>query len=176
MTGDTYAGNAYILGKGNLAWVKGSIGFGLNNYTIGNSIASFGLANQTKAQQKTAYADMTFYSAKDYAGWKPFAGVTVLNSDIGSVQESGSELLSSGVTASNKTYTMPYVGVQKEVSPGIVVEAKATQTEAYGTVVSGKVIAKKNITDNVSVNVSAGVDKGQNYDGLSIMAGLVIKF
>jgi hypothetical protein len=71
---------------------------------------------------------------------------------------------------------MPYVGVQNEIAPGVTIEAKATQTEAYGTIVSGKVIAKKNITDNVSVNISAGIDKGQNYDGLSIMAGLVIKF
>jgi hypothetical protein len=176
VSGDSYGATAYAINQSDMVWVKGAIGFGLNNYVVNNSIANFGLANQTKSQQKTTYADLTFYSAKDYAGWKPFAGVTVLNSDIGSIEESGSAILSSGVTASNKTYTMPYVGVQKEVTPGIVIEAKATQTEAYGTVVSGKVIAKKNITDNVSINLSAGIDKGENYDGVSIMGGLVIKF
>jgi len=176
VTGETYAATAYVLNKSDLVDVKGSIGFGLNNYVVDNSIASFGLANQTKSQQNIAYADLAFYSAKDYAGWTPFAGVTVLNSDIGKIEESGSSLLSSGTVASNKTYTMPYVGVKSEVSPGVVVEVKATQTEPYGTVVSGKVTAKNKITDNASLNLSIGADKGQNYDSLSVMLGLVVNF
>jgi hypothetical protein len=176
ITGDSYGMTAYALNKSDDVWVKGAVGFGLNNYVINNTIASFGLANQTKAQQKTAYADMTVYSAKDYAGWKPFAGATVINSDISNVDEMGTALLSSGITASNKTYVMPYVGVQNEVIPGVTVEAKVTQTEQYGAIASGKIIAKKNITEDVSINISAGIDKGQNYDGLSIMAGLVVKF
>jgi hypothetical protein len=176
VTGETYAGTAYVLNKSDLVNVKGSIGFGIGNYVVDNSIASFGLSNKTKSQQKTAYADMAFYSAKDYAGWTPFAGVTVLNSDIGNVEETGTSLLSSGTVASNKTYTMPYVGVKNEVSPGVVVEVKATQTEPYGTVVSGKVTAKNKITDNVSLNLTVGADKGQNYDSLAVMLGLVVNF
>jgi len=176
VTGDTYAATAYVLNKSDIVDVKGSIGFGIGNYVVNNSIANFGLSNQTKSQQKTAYADLAFYSPEKYAGWTPFAGVTVLNSDIGNVEETGSSLLSSGTVASNKTYTMPYVGVKKEVSPGVVVEVKATQTEPYGTVVSGKVTAKNKITNNTSLNLSVGVDKGQNYDGLSVMLGLVVNF
>ena len=102
--------------------------------------------------------------------------MTVLNSDIGNVEETGSSLLSSGTVASNKTYTMPYVGVKNEVSPGVVVEVKATQTEPYGTVVSGKVTAKNKIADNVSLNLTIGADKGQNYDSLAVMLGLVVNF
>lgn len=176
VTGETYAATAYVLNKTDLVNVKGSIGFGINNYVVDNSIASFGLANQTKSQQNVAYGDMAFYSVKDYAGWTPFAGVTVLNSDIGKIEETGSSLLSSGTVASNKTYTMPYVGVKKEVSLGVVVEVKATQTEPYGTVVSGKVTAKNKIADNVSLNVSVGADKGQNYNNLTVMLGLVVNF
>ena len=176
ITGETYGATAYVLNKSDLVDVKGSIGFGINNYVVDNSIASFGLANQTKSQQNVAYGDLAFYSAKDYAGWTPFAGVTVLNSDIGKIDETGSSLLSSGTVASNKTYTMPYVGVKNEVSPGIVVEVKATQTEPYGTVVSGKVTAKNKITDNASLNLSIGADKGQNYDSVAVMLGLVVNF
>jgi hypothetical protein len=176
VTGDTYAATAYVLNKSDVVDVKGSIGFGIGNYIVNNSIANFGLSNQTKSQQKTAYADLAFYSPEKYAGWTPFAGVTVLNSDIGNVEETGSSLLSSGTVASNKTYTMPYVGVKNEVSPGVVVEVKATQTEPYGTVVSGKVTAKNKITDNVSLNLTVGADKGQNYDSLAVMLGLVVNF
>ena len=71
---------------------------------------------------------------------------------------------------------MPYVGVKNEVSPGVVVEVKATQTEPYGTIVSGKVTAKNNIANNTSLNVTIGADKGQNYDSLSVMLGLVVNF
>lgn len=176
VTGETYAATAYVLNKTDLVNVKGSIGFGINNYVVDNSIASFGLANQTKSQQNVAYGDMAFYSVKDYAGWTPFTGVTVLNSDIGKIEETGSSLLSSDTVASKKTYTMPYVGVKKEVSPGVVVEVKATQTEPYGTVVSGKLTAKNKIADNVSLNLSVGADKGQNYDNLTVMLGLVVNF
>lgn len=176
VTGDTYAATAYVLNKTDIVDVKGSIGFGVGNYVVNNSIANFGLSNQTKSQQKTTYADLAFYSPESYAGWTPFAGVTVLNSDIGNVEETGSSLLSSGTVASNKTYTMPYVGVKNEVSPGVVVEVKATQTEPYGTIVSGKVTAKNKITDNVSLNLTIGADKGQNYDSLAVMLGLVVNF
>jgi hypothetical protein len=176
VTGETYNGTAYILNKSDSVWVKGSVGMGVNNYSVNNSIPSFALYNQTKSQQMTSYADVTVYAANDYAGWKPFAGVTVINSDVSNIKETGSSLLSSGTISSNKTYAMPYVGVQKEVSPGIVLEAKVTQTEQYGAIASGKIIAKKKIADNVTFNVSAGIDKGQKYDGLSIMAGLVVKF
>jgi hypothetical protein len=176
VTGETYAATAYVLNKSSLVTTKGSIGFGINNYTVDNSIASFGLTNQTKSQQNITYGDLAFYSIKDYAGWTPFAGATVLNSDVGKIEETGSSLLSGSTVVSNKTYTMPYVGVKNEVSPGVVVEVKATQTEPYGTIVSGKVTAKNKIANNTSLNVTIGADKGQNYDSLSVMLGLVVNF
>jgi len=36
VTGDTYAGTAYVLNKSDLVDVKGSIGFGIGNYVVDN--------------------------------------------------------------------------------------------------------------------------------------------
>ena len=174
--GDSYAGNVYVLTRQSPVWISGSLGFGLNNYNVSSSIIPFDLSYSQKSRQTTAYADITVYSPETYSGWRPFGGVTIVRSDIGEITESGSSLLSNNLEASSKTYTMPYIGVQNEVAKGVTIETRVTQTEQYGTVVTGKLVAKTKIADNVTLKASIGADKGQNYDGISAMLGLVVNF
>ena len=102
--------------------------------------------------------------------------MTVVNSDVGSIKESGSQLLSNNLAASNKTYTMPYAGARYDINKNVSLEGRVTNTEQYGAVVGARLVARKQLSDKVSINLTAGYDHGNNYDNASIMAGLVINF
>ena len=176
VNGNSYYGTAYVLNRMDPVWVKGSIGYGITDFTTKNSIPEFALTYGQTSEQKVAYGDLTLYSAKTFAGWRPFAGATVINSDVGSIVESGTPLLSNGLAASNKTYTMPYVGARYDINNNISLEGRVTSTDPYGAVSGVKLIAKKDLTDKVSINISAGYDHGNSYDNASVLAGLTVKF
>ena len=78
--------------------------------------------------------------------------------------------------SSNKTYTMPYVGARYDINQNVSLEGRVTNTEQYGAVAGARLVARKNLSDTVSINITAGYDHGNNYDNASLMAGLVIKF
>jgi len=176
VSGDSYSATVYVLNRMEPVWIKGSLGYGVTDFTTKNSIPEFGLSYTQNSQQKVAYGDLTLYSAKTYAGWRPFAGMTVVNSDIGSIKESGSTLLSNNLAPSNKTYTMPYAGARYDINKNISLEGRVTNTEQYGAVVGARLVARKELNEKLSINLTAGYDHGNNYDNASIMAGLVIKF
>ncbi len=175
-TGSKYAGTAYVFTKTDNVWVKGSVGFGINEYSTTMSLPTLALSNNTKAKQTMVYGDIAGYYPEEIYGFRPFVGATFINSTIDSIQVSGSNLLSSAPTAGTKTYVNPYVGVRKDVAKGIVVESKVLQTEQYGAVASTKVIASQKIDENTSVNLTAGYDVGNGYSNGYAMIGLVIKF
>jgi hypothetical protein len=176
VSGNSYGGTIYVLNRMDPIWVKGSIGYSITDLTTKNNIPEFGLSYTQNSEQKVAYGDLTLYSAKTFAGWRPFAGATVVNSDIGSIVESGSALLSNGMAPSNKTYTMPYVGARYDINENLSLEGRVTNTEPFGAIAGTRLVARKNLTDKVSINISAGYDHGNNYDNASIMAGLTINF
>ena len=67
---------------------------------------------------------------------------------------------------------MPYVGARYDINQNVSLEGRVTNTEQYGA----RLVARKNLSDTVSINITAGYDHGNNYDNASLMAGLVIKF
>jgi len=176
LIGDSYSASAYVFNRTEKLWIKGAFGVHISDITSKSNIDDFDLSYQQNSEQRMVYGDIAVYSAKTYTNWRPFAGVMIVNSDIGSIREGGSSLLSNGIVASNKTYAMPYVGTRYEITENVALEGRVTQTEQYGAVTGVKLVAKKKLTDKVSINVSAGYDSGSNYDNASIMAGLVVKF
>jgi hypothetical protein len=175
-TGSKYAGTAYVFTKTDNVWMRGSVGFGINEYSTTMSLPTLALSNNTKAKQTMVYGDIAGYYPEEIYGFRPFIGATFLNSTIDSIQESGSSLLSSAPTAGTKTYVNPYVGVRKDIDKGIVVETKVMQTEQYGAVSSTKVIASQKIDKDISVNLTAGYDIGNGYSNGYALIGLVVKF
>lgn len=173
---NNYSAMAYVLDKGDLAWVKGSIGIGYSEHTNSMGIQPFHLYSQDKAKQTIGYADVAVYAPWDISGWKPFVGATAVMSNIGDIQSSGSELISSPPAAGTNTTVAPYAGVQYNVDKDVSVELKTTQSPVYGTVVSGKALVKKEIAPNTSVNLSVSHSKGQNYDDTTVMVGFTWKF
>jgi len=71
---------------------------------------------------------------------------------------------------------MPYAGARYDINQNVSLEGRVTKTEQCGAVAGARLVARKDLTDKVSINISAGYDHGNNYDNASIMAGLVIKF
>lgn len=172
----SYNATAYVLNKGDVAWVKASFGIGYNEHSNNMSISSFQLFAQDTATQSIGYADVAVYAPQDMQGWRPFAGATVVMSNITNVSSSGIVLMSSPATQGTTTTVAPYVGAQYNIDKDTSIELRTTQSPTYGTVVSGKAMVKKEIAPNTNVNVSLAHSQGKNYDDTTVMVGLTWDF
>ena len=132
--------------------------------------------NTSKVRTKNYYADLTLYSGSDYFGFRPLAGVLINNSIIVSGKEGGSPLLSTLPEVGSKVETRPYVGIRYDYDDSIGIETKVIQTKDFKTVGQLRASVKKEIFDNVFVDVTGGVDKGTNYLGALGTIGLKINF
>lgn len=177
-TGSTTTGSATayaVIDTGN-GKIKIAGGLSNSDNTTTVSIPDFALANQQKLNQKNVYADIAYYSPFEMLGFTPFVGTIINDSIVTDNGNSGSSLLNQSPTTGTTTLATPYVGVQRKIDDDIAVQGKVSQSPTYGTVVSGKVIAKKKITDNTSLFISAGYDKGNHYDNATVLIGLTIDF
>lgn len=176
MSGTNYSATAYVFKKMEPLWIKGSLGLNIVDVTTKNSISDFGLSYVQTSEQRISYGDLTLYSATAYAGWRPLIGATIVNSEIGSIVESGTSLLSNGLTNSKSTHVMPYVGTRYEVDEDISFEGRVTNTDQYGVVVGVRSTIKKKVFDNTSIFLRGGYDHGNNYNNATVMVGLTIDF
>jgi len=173
---DTYSGTAYVMIKNEAVWVKGAVGLGISEYNTLTSLPIFALANASKVKAKNYYADLTFYSGKEYRGFRPLAGVTVTKTSIGSATETGSALLSTLPTDDSDFEARPYAGVRYDLNDSVGVETRITQSRDFKTVGQVRLSAKRNIFKNVYIDVSAGFDKSSNYTAAVGMVGLKFNF
>jgi hypothetical protein len=173
---NSYSGAAYILTKQPYAWIRASIGTSYNDYSMETSIPSFNLRNKVSAKQSLFYGDLAVYSAKSYNGLRPFIGVTAINSRLDSITETGSPLLSIVPQDKNLNKVNPYVGVRYEYNDNVSAELRATHTQDYKTVVGVKATVSKPISERVNLFVSAGHDRGHNYNNTYGMVGLKVTF
>ena len=173
---ESYGATAYILNKQQDVWTKASVGFGVADYATTTSLPIFALVNTSKVRTKNYYADLTLYSGADYYGFRPLAGVLINNSIIVSGKEGGSPLLSTLPEVGSKVETRPYVGIRYDYDDSIGIETKVIQTKDFKTVGQLRASVKKEIFDNVFVDVTGGVDKGTNYLGALGTIGLKINF
>jgi hypothetical protein len=172
---DTYDSTAYVLSKQEDFWVKGSVGFGLGNYTGSTSIPAFALFNSAKFKQYNYYADLTLYSAETIEGFRPLAGFIVNQSQIKDYKEIGTALLSTA-PAMNSTVVNPYVGFRYDFDQNVGIETRVTQTKDFKTVAGIRGVAKTEIDKGVYLNATIGFDKGKGYTGAVGMIGLKIDF
>lgn len=173
---DSYSGTAYFMSKFAPVWVKGALGFDSSEYTTTTTLPIFALANQSKVKTKNYYADFTFYSGKEYHGFRPYAGVSVVKSSIGSATQIGSLLLSTLPLDDRNIEVRPYAGVRYEFDDSVSVETRVTQSKDFKTVGQARLSTKRNIYKNVYIDISAGFDKGTNYTAVVGMIGLKINF
>jgi len=162
--------------KNEAVWVKGAVGLGVSEYNTLTSLPIFALANASKVKAKNYYADLTFYSGKEYRGFRPLAGVTVTKTIVGSATETGSALLSTLPTDDSDFEARPYAGVRYDFNDSVGVETRITQSRDFKTVGQVRLSAKRNIFKNVYIDVSAGFDKSSNYTAAVGMVGLKINF
>ena len=172
---ETYDSTAYILSNQEDFWIKGSIGFGLGNYTGSTSIPAFALYNSAKFRQYNYYADVTLYMAETFEGFRPLIGVTVNQSQIKNYNEVGSALLSTAPLMKS-TVVNPYVGVRYDFDDNVGVETRVTQTKDFKTIAGVKGVAKTEIDKGVFLNATVGFDKGKNYTGIVGTIGIKIDF
>ena len=109
-------------------------------------------------------------------GFRPLAGVLINNSIIVSGKEGGSPLLSTLPEVGSKVETRPYVGIRYDYDDSIGIETKVIQTKDFKTVGQLRASVKKEIFDNVFIDVTGGVDKGTNYLGALGTIGLKVNF
>jgi len=173
---DTYGATAYVLSKQSDFWVKGSIGFNVSEYNTITSLPVFALLNQSKVKAKNYYADLTFYSAQEYYGLRPLAGVTVTDSTISSKAEFGSLLLSTLPQDDRAVEARPYAGVRYDFNSDIGFETRVTQSSDFKTVGQVRLTAKQEIFKDVFFDVQAGFDRGSGYTAAIGMVGIKINF
>jgi hypothetical protein len=173
---DSYSGTAYGMVKNNAVWIKGAVGFNSSEYNTATSLPIFALVNSSKVKAKNYYADLTFYSGKEYRGFRPLIGVTVTKSTISSATELGSPLLSTLPPNTSSIEARPYAGVRYDFNDSVGIETRVTQSKDFNTVGQVRVSVKRNIFKNVYVDVSAGFDKSSNYTAAVGMAGIKINF
>jgi hypothetical protein len=173
---DTYGATAYILSRQSDVWIKGSIGFNSSEYNTTTSLPIFSLINQSKVKATNYYADVTFYSAQEYSGFRPLIGVVVTNSSISSKTESGSPLLSTLPENDRVFEARPYAGIRYDLNENIGLETRITQSKDFKTVGQVRASTKKEIFKNVYFELTAGFDKSSNYTATVGMAGLKINF
>ena len=174
---ESYNGSTYILTKQDGFWYKGAVGMSVANHTNRMSIPSFGLASTNKARQTNVYMDNTFYTSYDFLGFRPFAGVLVNHSTIGSTSSSGSPILYNTPDKKSTTFGLPYVGMRYDVSKEFSIEYRATQSSDFKTVHGVRASIKKEIANDVFLNFTLGSDHGgKGYHSAVGMVGLVVKF
>jgi hypothetical protein len=173
---DTYGATAYILNKQSDIWTKASVGFNVSEYNTTTSLPIFALANSSKVKANNYYADLTFYSGKEFFGFRPLAGVTVNKSVIASALETGSPLLSTLPDSKNTTSINPYVGIRYDIDKNFGVEGRVTQSKDFKTVGSIRATANTEILDGVFLNAAIGIDKSSNLTGVAGTVGLKINF
>jgi hypothetical protein len=173
---DTYGATAYILSKQSDVWVKGSVGFNVSEYNTTTSLPIFALINQSKVKAKNYYADVTFYSAVEYYGFRPLVGIVATNSTISSKIESGSLLLSTLPQDDRIFEVRPYAGIRYDLNNDIGLETRLTQSKDFKTVGQIRLTAKQEIMKDVFFDVQAGFDKSSNYTAAVGMIGLKVNF
>ena len=173
---DTYGATAYILSRQSDVWIKGSIGFNTSEYNTTTSLPIFALVNQSKVKATNYYADVTFYSAQEYSGFRPLVGVVVTNSSISSKTESGSSLLSTLPTDDRAFEARPYAGIRYDLNNNVGLETRVTQSKDFKTVGQVRLTAKHEIMKDVFFDVQAGFDKSSNYTAAVGMIGLKVNF
>jgi len=173
---DTYGATAYILSRQSDIWVKGSVGFNVSEYNTSTSLPVFALINQSSVKAKNYYADVTFYSAQEYFGFRPLAGVVVTNSTISSKTQSGSPLLSTLPGDDRVIEVRPYAGIRFDIDQTFGIETRVTQSKDFKTVGQARLTANHEVFKDVFFNVQAGFDKGSGYNGAVGMIGIKINF
>ena len=174
-SGDTYAGVIYLLSKQEYVWVKGTVGMSKGVYTTQTHIADIGFGGISKAAQTNIYGDLTVYSAESFWGFRPLVGATVVRSSVSNAWDSNA-LLATAPAAKTTIQANPYVGLRYEFDKDISIEGRVTKTHDYKTVAGVRATVKKDITDDISVNLTIGADKGKNYNNLVGMVGLNARF
>ena len=173
---DAYGATAYILSRQSDVWVKGSLGFDVSEYNTTTSLPIFALINQSKVKAKNYYADVTFYSAQEYAGFRPLVGVVVTNSTISSKTQSGSVLLSTLPEDDRVIEARPYAGIRYDLDQTFGVETRITQSKDFKTVGQVRLTAQHEVFKDVFFNVQAGFDKGSGYTAAVGMVGIKVNF
>jgi hypothetical protein len=173
---DTYGATAYVLSKQSDIWVKASVGFGVSEYNTTSSLPIFALTNSSKVKATNYYADVTFYSATEYAGFRPLIGATAINSVIGSKSESGTPLLST-LPQDNKIFEVrPYAGIRYDFNDSVGIETRVVRSRDFNTVGQVRLNAKYEVFKDVFFDATAGFDKSSNYTAAVGMVGLKINF
>jgi hypothetical protein len=172
---DSYGATTYILNKQAYIWTKASIGFGVTDFNTSVSLPIFAISNTSKVKVKNYYADLTFYSGKEYNGLRPLIGVILDKSVVSSAVESGSSLLSTTPETGGSFEARPYAGIRYDID-WLGVELRAIQSKDFGTVGQSRLSVKKEIFSNASIDLSAGFDKSKNYTAAVGMIGLKINF
>jgi hypothetical protein len=173
---DTYGATAYVLSRQSDVWVKGSVGFNSSEYSTVTSIPIFALTNSSKVKANNYYADLTFYTAQEYYGFRPLAGVIMNDSKISAAQESGSALLSTLPEKGSSFEARPYAGIRYDIDDVFGLETRVTHSRDFGTVAQVRASAKVEIVKDAYIELTAGADKGSNYTGAVGMIGLKINF
>jgi hypothetical protein len=173
---DTYGATAYVLSRQSDIWVKGSVGFNVSEYNTTTSLPVFALINQSNVRAKNYYADVTFYSAQEYFGFRPLVGVVVTNSTISSKAQSGSPLLSTLPTDDRVIEARPYAGIRFDIDQTFGIETRVTQSKDFKTVGQARLTANHEVFKDVFFNVQAGFEKGSGYTAAVGMIGLKINF
>jgi hypothetical protein len=173
---DSYDASAYALIKDKDVWVKTAVGFGYSQYTGTTTLPIFALTNSAKFNQKTMYADLTVYSPDTYFDFRPLVGVTVVNSSISELSETGSTFLSTAPSTKSSTAFNPYVGLRYDFDKNFGVEGRVTQSKDFKTVGSLRATANTEVSDGVFLNASVGVDKSSTLTGIAGTVGVKINF
>ena len=170
-----YGATTYILNKQNAIWTKVAAGFSVSEYTTNTSLPIFALVNSSKVKVNNYYADLTFYSGKQFSGFRPLIGVTLNKSGVVSQTESGSPLLSTLPEKDSSFEARPYAGVRYDID-WFGIETRVTQSKDFNTVGQVRASVKKEVFKNVTVDVTGGFDKSSNYTAAVGMVGLKINF
>ena len=173
---DSYGATVYILNKQSYVWTKAAVGFSVSEYSTTTSLPIFALSNSNKVKVNNYYADLTFYSGKDYRGFRPLVGVTLNKSGVTSQVESGSSLLSTLPEKSSVFEARPYAGIRYDLNDWLGLETRVTQSKDFGTVGQVRASVKKEVFKNVSIDLTGGFDKSKNYTAAVGMVGLKINF
>lgn len=172
---DSYGATVYALNKQSAIWTKVAVGFSSSEYTTSTSLPVFALVNSNKVKANNYYADLTFYSGKEFRGFRPLVGVTLNKSGVVSQSESGSPLLSTLPEKDSTFEARPYAGVRYDID-WFGIETRVTQSKDFKTVGQVRASVKKEVFKNVSVDVTGGFDKSSNYTAAVGMVGLKINF
>lgn len=172
---DMYGATAYFLNRQNAVWTKVAAGFSVSEYNTTTSIPIFALSNSNKVKVNNYYADLTFYSGKEFRGFRPLVGVTLNKSGVVSQSESGSPLLSTLPEKDSSFEARPYAGVRYDID-WFALETRVTQSKDFNTVGQVRASVKKEVFKNVSIDLTGGFDKSSNYTAAVGMVGLKINF